>query len=53
VPIFVTCTLAILESGAYAGGLFGCHDGLLCTTGKLLDSIKADDKISNAVTVGL
>jgi len=41
-----------IEPGAHPGSLFGCHDKPLCTAGKLL-SIKADGKISNAVTAGL
>jgi len=44
--------LLILHTGAHSGGLFGCNDTPLCTAGRLL-SIKADNKISNAVTSGL
>ena len=45
-------TLLKLKAGAHPVGVFGCHDRPLCTAGRLR-SIKADDKISTAVTVGL
>ena len=43
---------SMLNAGAHPSWLFGYHDRPLYTTGRLL-SIKAVDKISNAVTVGL
>jgi len=33
----------------HPGGLLGCHDRPLCTTGRLLSIIKPDDNISNTV----
>jgi len=50
-PIATITSLGLLP-GAHPGSLFGCHDRPLCTAGRRL-SIKADDKIWNAVTAGL
>jgi len=40
----------LLQSGVHPGGLFGCHDNPFAPQ---VRSIKADDKIPNAVTAGL
>jgi len=42
----------MVQPWAHPWGLLGYHDRPLCTAGRLL-SIKADDKISNAVTTDL
>jgi len=44
--------LHTVRPGVHPGGLFGSHDRPLYSTGRLLSTI-ADDKISNAVTIGL
>jgi len=41
-----------IYTGVHKVGLFGCHGRPLCTASRLL-SIKANDKISNAVSAGL